>query len=143
MSCPLCELVQGVRDGPQECVAELDASIVILAHDQFYPGYCIVALKEHAEHLDQLPAPGQERLWSEVLRVAQAVVQTMRPARMNYECLGNMVNHIHWHVIPRYADDPRKHEPIWLRPEAERRGAMPPERRAEIAAQIRDALTGR
>src|SRR5512139_2148598 len=137
MPCPLCELVRGVRDGQQECVAELEASIVILANDQFYPGYCILALKDHEEHLAQLPLQRQERLWSEVVRVAQAIVQVMRPARMNYECLGNMVNHIHWHVIPRYADDPRKHEPIWLRPEAERRGTMSAERRAEIAARLR------
>jgi diadenosine tetraphosphate (Ap4A) HIT family hydrolase len=133
--------VQGIRERKQECVAELEETVAILANDQFYPGYCIVALKDHDEHLAQLPPHRQERLWREVARVAQAVVQVMRPARMNYECLGNMVNHIHWHVIPRYVDDPRKHEPIWLRPEAERRGTMSGERRAEIAAQIRGALT--
>lgn len=140
MSCPFCELVPTLRVGQKDCLAELDESFVILAHDQFYPGYSIVVLKDHEEQLAQLPAERQTRLWRDVMRVADAVRQVMNPPRINYECLGNMVNHIHWHLVPRYADDPRKHEPIWLRPEAERRGTMPDERRREIAAQLRRAL---
>ncbi len=140
MPCPFCDLIPAIHAGKEECVAELDESVVILAHDQFYAGYCIVVLKDHQEHLAELPSPRQARVWNDVARVASAVSQAMRPARMNYECLGNMVNHIHWHIVPRYADDPRKHEPIWLRPEAERRGNMSAERRGEVAARIRQAL---
>ena len=74
-------------------------------------------------------------------RVAAALQKTVEPARINYACLGNMLRHIHWHVTPRYADDPRKHEPIWLRPEAERRGNMSADRRGEVATRIRQALS--
>lgn len=140
MPCPFCELVPSLRAGEQDCLAELDESFVILAHDQFYPGYCILVLKEHEEQLAQLPRERQARVWNDVMRVADALRRVMNPPRINYECLGNMVNHIHWHIVPRYADDPRKHEPIWLRPEAERRGAMPAARRQEIAAQLSRAL---
>jgi diadenosine tetraphosphate (Ap4A) HIT family hydrolase len=33
---------------------------------------------------------------------------------MNYELLGNQVPHIHWHVIPRLANDPAPLKPVWL-----------------------------
>jgi diadenosine tetraphosphate (Ap4A) HIT family hydrolase len=32
---------------------------------------------------------------------------------MNYECLGNSSPHLHWHLIPRYIDDPRWGQPVW------------------------------
>jgi diadenosine tetraphosphate (Ap4A) HIT family hydrolase len=32
---------------------------------------------------------------------------------MNYELLGNQVPHIHWHLIPRLADDPEPRWPVW------------------------------
>lgn len=140
MPCPFCELMPAIRAGQQEHIAELEESIVILAHDQFYPGYSILILKDHEEHLAQLPVERQARLWNEVACVASAMTQVVNPDRINFECLGNMVSHIHWHIVPRYADDPRKHEPIWLRPEAERLGTMSTDRRAEIAAQLRKAL---
>lgn len=141
MRCPFC-VQPDLRAEKPEYIAELEESYVILAHDQFYPGYSILVLKDHQEQLAQLSRERQGRLWNDVTRVAAALQQVVQPARINYECLGNMVNHIHWHVVPRYADDPRKHEPIWLRPEAERRGSMSDERRIELAARLRAALVG-
>src|SRR6185369_14202745 len=134
MPCPFCELIPALREGKEDCLAELEESFVILAHDQFYPGYSILVLKDHHEHLAQLPLERQARLWNDVTRVAGVLTREMKPARINYECLGNLMNHIHWHIVPRYADDTRKHEPIWLRPDTERRGTMSAERRAEIVA---------
>jgi len=32
---------------------------------------------------------------------------------MNYELLGNQIAHIHWHLIPRRADDPAPRQPVW------------------------------
>jgi diadenosine tetraphosphate (Ap4A) HIT family hydrolase len=140
MPCPFCELIPELRAGKQECLAELDESFVILAYDQFYPGYSILVLKDHEEQLVELSAERQARLWRDVARVAGALKRVLNPARINYECLGNMVNHIHWHVVPRYADDQRRHEPIWLRPEAERRGTMTAEQRADVVGRLRRAL---
>ena len=40
-----------------------------------------------------------------VFAVEEAVRHVMRPDKVNIAALGNMVPHIHWHVIPRYKDD--------------------------------------
>jgi diadenosine tetraphosphate (Ap4A) HIT family hydrolase len=33
--------------------------------------------------------------------------------KLNYELLGNPHPHLHWHIFPRYADDPMPNKPIW------------------------------
>jgi diadenosine tetraphosphate (Ap4A) HIT family hydrolase len=40
-----------------------------------------------------------------VFAVEEAVRHVMHPDKVNIAALGNMVPHIHWHVIPRYKDD--------------------------------------
>lgn len=43
----------------------------------------------------------------EVLRVGRALEAVLAPVKMNYDLLGNTVPHLHTHLVPRYADDPR------------------------------------
>jgi diadenosine tetraphosphate (Ap4A) HIT family hydrolase len=43
----------------------------------------------------------------EVLLVAQAIEQHMKPVKMNYNVLGNSLPHLHTHIIPRYSSDPK------------------------------------
>ena len=43
----------------------------------------------------------------EVLIVGRALETTFSAVKMNYNTLGNWVPHLHTHVVPRYADDPR------------------------------------
>ena len=59
---------------------------------------------------------------SQLMRVVCLVEQVQRdvlkPTKVNLASLGNMVAHVHWHVIPRYADDACFPNPVWaLTPE--------------------------
>ncbi len=45
--------------------------------------------------------------------VAHAVARAFKPAKLNYEALGNGTPHLHWHLIPRYATDPHPRGPVW------------------------------
>jgi len=49
----------------------------------------------------------------DVSTIAKALHTTFQPDKMNYELLGNMVPHIHWHLVPRFATDPLWPRPIW------------------------------
>ena len=44
---------------------------------------------------------------TEVLRVGRALEEVLSPVKLNYDVLGNSTPHLHTHVVPRYADDPR------------------------------------
>jgi diadenosine tetraphosphate (Ap4A) HIT family hydrolase len=43
----------------------------------------------------------------DVLRAGRALEDAFAPVKMNYTLLGNAMPHLHTHLIPRYADDPR------------------------------------
>ena len=79
---------------------------MFLHEDQFFPGYVLLVLRRHVTELYDLPAPERATLMEEVSRVAQALARVFRPVKMNYELLGNLVPHIHWHLVPRLATDP-------------------------------------
>jgi diadenosine tetraphosphate (Ap4A) HIT family hydrolase len=50
--------------------------------------------------------PGErDHLMSLVFAVEEAIRHVMHPDKINVAALGNMVPHIHWHVIPRFKDD--------------------------------------
>jgi diadenosine tetraphosphate (Ap4A) HIT family hydrolase len=141
MDCSACTRIARIRDGKNpDFIATLSESHVTLADEQAYRGYCLLLLKDHHDHLDHLPLERQVRLWEDVTQVAAAVRSRLEPVRLNYACLGNYVTHVHWHVIPRYADDPEPQHPIWVRPLDERRVMPPGPERARLIAVLRDAL---
>jgi diadenosine tetraphosphate (Ap4A) HIT family hydrolase len=122
-------------------ICELRESVVFLHEHQRYEGWCVLVLKEHAEHLVDLPLSRQVRLWEDVAQVAGAIVRGFSPRRLNYECLGNVAGHVHWHVIPRYAEpvDPEPGATVWVRPAAERNCGVSAERAAELIGRLREA----
>ena len=141
MACPACERIERIRRGADaEFVATLAESHVVLADEQAYRGYCILFAKEHHEQLFDLALDRQLRLYEDVARVGKAIVRELAPVRLNVACLGNMVTHVHWHLTPRYADDPEPQHPIWVRPLGERRVALPVTERQELVARLRRAL---
>jgi diadenosine tetraphosphate (Ap4A) HIT family hydrolase len=102
----------GAAGGPLH-IAELETSRVFLHEDQFFPGYVLLVLRRHVTELYDLSVAERATLMEEVSRVAQALARVFRPVKMNYELLGNLVPHIHWHLVPRLAADPGLRGPIW------------------------------
>jgi diadenosine tetraphosphate (Ap4A) HIT family hydrolase len=122
-------------------ITEFQECRVILGEDQGAPGWCVLVLKEHAEHLADLPLSRQAQIFSEVSRVAAAIRRVFGPIRINYECLGNVVGHVHWHVIPRHADDPSPRTTVWTWDPALRRGSTSDLDRTNLRERLRQELT--
>ncbi|MGH7178683.1 MAG: HIT family protein [Tepidisphaeraceae bacterium] len=141
MSCEACDRIELIRRGANpHFIAELSESFAVLADEQAYEGWCVLLLKEHHEQPAALSIERQVLLWRDVARVAAAISHTVHPVRINYECLGNQLHHVHWHVIPRYANDPQPTMPIWVRPLEERRVILPAARRATLIENLRKAM---
>jgi len=111
--CPMCTKWD---DEPHLRIAELDHCYVTLNSDQFFPGYCFVFTKNHVTELFHLDGALRSGIMEEVNRVAAAVYAVLSPTKINYELLGNMVPHMHWHIVPRFTTDPLWPRPIWSEP---------------------------
>lgn len=123
-------------------IAELRESIVLLHKHQRYEGWCSLWLKDHQEHLGRLPAERQARLAQDVGEVASAMHRALGaagPIRINYECLGNVVAHVHWHLIPRRPSDPEPGATVWVRPAGETDCGCTEEQRARLVSALKHA----
>ena len=106
-SCELCE-----QPGGNE-IYRCEKYRIVLVDDANYPGFCRVIWQAHAQEMTDLDWPDRAVLMNAVWQVEQAVRQVMAPDKINLASLGNVVPHLHWHVIPRYLDDAHFPSPVW------------------------------
>lgn len=116
---------------------------VVLADEPGFPGFCRVILARHVRETTDLEPAERASLLAVVFAVEEAVRETMRPDKVNVASLGNVVPHVHWHVVPRFHDDSHFPSPVWC---AARREARVPEERiaraAALGAAVRKRLAG-
>jgi diadenosine tetraphosphate (Ap4A) HIT family hydrolase len=120
-------------------IAELEHSYVVLNRDQYFPGYTLLFTKRHVTELFHLDQTVRAGLMEEVSIVAKALHTQFQPDKINYELLGNMVPHIHWHLVPRFASDPLWPRPIWA--ESHDEISLSPEDYQQRILNIRQALS--
>ena len=89
---------------------------VLLVDDDSWPGFCRVILNDHIAEMTDLDYRQRTVLMDVVWIVEQVVREVMRPDKVNLASLGNMVPHLHWHIIPRYRDDMTFPDAIWASP---------------------------
>jgi diadenosine tetraphosphate (Ap4A) HIT family hydrolase len=105
-SCELCQ--------PASAPVYRNAKLsVIMVDDANYPGFCRVIWNDHVKEMSDLAVADRLLLNDAVWHVETAVLEVMAPAKVNVASLGNVVPHLHWHVIPRYADDAHFPNPVW------------------------------
>lgn len=86
---------------------------VIRVADADYPGFCRVILQRHVAEMTDLTTGEQQHLMGAVFAVERALRTLYRPDKINLASFGNVVPHLHWHVIPRWCDDRHYPQPVW------------------------------
>ncbi len=116
---------------------------VVRVDEPDYPGFCRVILARHAREMSDLDEAERSGLMAAVFAVEAVVRETMQADKMNLASLGNMVPHVHWHVVPRFRDDRHFPGPIWAAPQRPRTAVPGREARAAGLAAAIAAKLGR
>lgn len=133
-ACPLCD------DDGGEVLWRDDFCRVIWVGDANYPGFCRVILNRHVKEMSDLHSSDRLRLMETVFTVEAAVREIVRPDKVNIASLGNVVPHVHWHVIPRWVEDACFPDAIWASPRREGSIANPMASK-DIKARLRERLS--
>lgn len=113
-NCGICKKLDACREGTHPgLIAELDTGFAVLGDSQFFEGYSLLLCKTPATELEELPPDVRMRFLQEMSQLAAAVASVVQPHKLNYEALGNIVHHLHWHVFPRRLSDPDPLAPVW------------------------------
>lgn len=105
--CELCEQEGGIP------VFRNEALRVIRAQDADHPAFYRVIWNAHVAEWTDLPPPDRSRIMQAVAKVETVLRQQLQPTKVNLASLGNVVPHLHWHVIARFDWDARWPAPVW------------------------------
>jgi diadenosine tetraphosphate (Ap4A) HIT family hydrolase len=133
-----CELC---RNAGGEVLWENADNRVVWAGQPDHPGFCRVIAKRHVKEMTDLDPPTQVHTMRVVLAVEEALRALLCPDKVNLASFGNVVPHLHWHVIPRFSDDPHFPNAVWG--ERLRNGPgrpLPPEFAQRMRAALRERL---
>lgn len=134
--CPVCGFAQA------RPIARLRVATLALYDDARFPGRTVLVLDEHATLLEDLPLDRARDLALDARDAALAVRAAAGATRINYAAFGNVVPHVHVHLVPRHGPwDTAPRATPWDHPEPER--PLAPAEAERLVASIRAALTAR
>ena len=124
--CPLCEGAGG------RLVHEAAKFRVICASEAGFPAFYRLIWREHVREFSDLSKEDRLLCIEAVTVIEKAMRDLLAPAKINLATLGNVVPHLHWHVIARYDWDSHFPGPVWATAQRERATG----REAEVAAKL-------
>ena len=108
MDCPICTAQN------EEILLQTPKLRVIAVHNEANaPAFCRVIWQQHIAEMTDLRPAERAELMDMVYKVEAAMRQVLQPEKINLASLGNVVPHVHWHVIARFKDDACFPAPIW------------------------------
>lgn len=113
--CPLCHQAGGT-------LVWQDADWrVIRAEEPDFPAFYRLVLRRHVAEWSDLDDAARARGQALLLAVERLLRARLAPTKINLAALGNVVPHLHWHVVARFEWDSHFPDPVW----APRRRTLP------------------
>jgi len=135
---PACELC---RDAGGTLVFQGAQWRVIRASDLAFPAFYRVVWRAHVAEWSDLALTEQATLMGAVTAVERVLRDALAPTKINLAALGNVVPHLHWHVIARFDWDSHFPLPVWA--SATRAVDPPAATRLRVGLDELDALVAR
>ena len=107
LACPLCDADGGLL------VFRNESLRIIQASEAGFPAFYRVVWNRHVAEFSDLSAAERQICMHAVVKVEQVLRSELQPAKINLAALGNMVPHLHWHVIARFGWDSHFPAPVW------------------------------
>ena len=108
--CELCEHSETAAWSLVFLDARLRVVRVLDAPD--FPAFYRVIWNGHVAELSELAVTDRLHLMNAVVAVERVLREALSPTKINLAALGNMVPHLHWHVIARFDWDSHFPQPI-------------------------------
>lgn len=106
-TCPLCETDGGL-------LVFRNAQLrIIQAQEAGFPAFYRVVWNRHVAEFSDLSPAEREACMQAVVTVEQVLRTQLQPTKINLAALGNVVPHLHWHVIARFEGDSHFPAPVW------------------------------
>jgi diadenosine tetraphosphate (Ap4A) HIT family hydrolase len=111
--CDGCKRVSEAQAGKNpHLITEFPNSFLFLGDHQYYEGYSVLMAKSHVRELHEMRGGEYSAVMEELMQATRAIQAAFDPWKMNHACLGNVLQHVHWHIMPRYeSDEDRFHNP--------------------------------
>jgi diadenosine tetraphosphate (Ap4A) HIT family hydrolase len=132
-----CELC---RDVGGELLYQNAQLRVVWVDEPDYPGFCRVVWNRHVREMTDLAADDRNLLMSAVFVTESALRDFLQPDKINLASLGNVTPHLHWHVVPRFAEDRHFPAPIWAAPKRPPRSMISDSSEAVLKQQLKERL---
>ncbi|MBL8901386.1 MAG: HIT domain-containing protein [Planctomycetes bacterium] len=110
---------------------------IVLAREEHHPLLLRVIHARHVREMSDLPVGERTRLMERVFAAELVLRELLDPEKLNLASLGNVVPHVHWHVVPRWKDDAHFPSPIWSAPQRPSRSLVVDE---PLRARLRERL---
>ena len=86
---------------------------VVRVADPDFPAFYRLIWNAHVAEFSDLDRAARQRCMDAVAAVEGALREALAPVKINLASLGNVVPHLHWHVIARFDWDSRFPSPVW------------------------------
>ena len=108
MTCVFCKIVNW--ETPSQRVYEDDNYIAFLDINPINFGHTLIIPRKHNVNIDDAPAEILTGMMLLTKKIAPAIMKAMNAEGYNiginnYEAAGQAVDHIHFHIIPRFVND--------------------------------------
>ena len=125
--CPLC------TDRGGELIAECAPHFrVIRAIDANFPAFYRLIWQDHIAEFSDLNPAERQLCMTAVAAIERVLRQHLQPTKVNLASLGNVVPHLHWHIIARFDWDSHYPDPVW----AQTRRSAATEKLQALQAQL-------